>query len=128
MRISIDRAKEKIFVIVSHANGKIIEKSTYWNFSTLRDACLRKLRYLCFINYDIKFINGRKYAYFYDEQFLTYTNFNKFLLLLERGDILINFKIGVYKNGIKEGKQYDHGISFQIKRNALPELFENFIF
>lgn len=126
MKLSIDYNTRKIYIVVAHANGKIIERRAFWNFSTLEGLIERKLRIMCLCNYSILYRNNIKFCKFNDYVFLKCLGINNFLYLIEKGFISVSIKYGIYKSGLKKGTSYNHGTSFIIKKNALDKLFEHF--
>lgn len=124
MKLLVDRKKEKLFILVSHVNGKIIEKRSFWDFKTLENILLRKLSSMYLITYYIKQIRGQRYCFFDNVFFLKYKTFDDFLKLLDIGAINVYIKCGVYSFGPKEGSAYDHGTAFQIKKHMLLDIFE----
>lgn len=126
MKLNIDYDKKKVYIIVAHRNGKIIEKRAYWNFSTLEQLLNRKLQFMCLSEYSIKYRCNTRFCKFEKYSFFKYLGFSYFLNMLERGHIHISIKYGIYKKGQKKGMSYNHGTSFIIKKNALSMLFEHF--
>lgn len=123
MKLHLDYKKEKLYILVSHANGKIIEKRSYWDFNTLYCALERKIKFLCLVDYISYYRNGKKYCKFSNPTLLEYRGFSYFLKLLEKGDIFVNINCGVYRSGKNVGKSCIHGFTFKIKKTALLELF-----
>lgn len=128
MKLHIDSARKKIFILVANANGKIIEKRAFWNFATLEDTLVRKLSYMCCCRYRIYYKNSKKICRFIEFDYLKYRGFNFFLQVLRTGLIQVNIKYGVHKFGNKKGSAYNHGTAFLIKNSALNDLFEHFDF
>lgn len=52
---------------------------------------------------------------------------SSFLNLLKNKEIVMDFRIGVYKSGKNEGKSHDHGTGFRIKQSSIPFLFKSSI-
>ena len=127
MKLYIDHKKQKLYILIAHANGKIIEKKSYWDFSTLKECLERKLKFLCYVVSDSILLNGKKFVKYNEAYFYGLKNFDIFISLLEKGYIVVNIKCGIYKRGPKEGQSYDHGTSFQISTEAISELFEPII-
>ena len=124
MKLEIDYTKKKIFIVVANANGKLIEKRAYWNFSNLEESLNRKLKYLCYIQNETYYSKNKHQYKLSDVHFCSLKNFDKFISLIESGDIVVNIKYGVYKSGVKKGKSYNHGTSFRIKKDAIFDLFD----
>lgn len=128
MKLEVDRRDNRVYIVIAHSNGKIIERKAYWQLSTLDEIMKRKMHYLCFVTYDTIYSGKARYACFLDDNYLVYRDFDKFVELLESGDIVVNIKCGIYRDGTKAGKLHDHGTSFQIFKSALFELYEHFDF
>lgn len=126
MKLNIDYNKKKIYIVVAHVNGKLIERRAYWNFSTLEKMLERKIQIMCLCNYSIIYRNSLKLCKFNDYLFYKYLGFDKFIFLLESGLVQVSIKYGIYKKGPKKGMSYNHGTSFFIKKDVLNMLFENF--
>lgn len=124
MRLIVDRKKEKIYILVLHANGKVIEKRVFWDFKTLESVIKRKISSMYFITYHVRRINNKKYCFFDDILVLKAKTFEDFLECLEQGKIDVYIKSGVFSSGLKEGKAYNHGTAFQIKKHMLLHMFE----
>lgn len=124
MKLQIDYKNKKIFIIVANANGKLIEKRAFWNFSTLEEVLNRKLKYLCYIRYESYYQKNKHQYKLYDVHFCSLKDFDSFLSLVENGEIVVNIKYGIYKSGVKKGKSYNHGTSFRIKSGAIFDLFD----
>lgn len=126
MKLNIDYSKKRIYIVVAHTNGKVIERRAYWDFSTIEKLLERKLRVMCLCTYSVTYKNGVKFCRFNNFTFYKYLGFNKFIFLVESGLIHVSIKYGIYKNGPKKGMSYNHGTSFFIKKNVLNMLFEHF--
>lgn len=51
-------------------------------------------------------------------------NFSKFIDLFNKGYIVVDFRIGVYKSGKRIGMTHDHGTAFRIKESKLMNIFD----
>ncbi len=124
MKLYVDWKRQRVYIMIAHANGKIIEKRAYWDFDTLRKDLERKLQFLCYISVDSRYSHGMCLVRCINFTFYKYKSFEKFLELLSEGKILVDIKCGVYKTGPKAGKPYDHGTGFQIDKVYLNELYD----
>ena len=124
MKLVVDRIEKKVYILIANTNGKIIEKKSYWTFSTLNTIMQRKMKYLCLIYYDTFYSCGYKYAKIINEYYLQFNDFNKFINELESGNIVVNIKVGINQ----QGKSHDHGTSFQIFKDSLFDLFDEYFF
>lgn len=123
MKLFIDEKQEKIFIVVAHANGKIIEKKVYWNFSSIKSALYRKLNNLCFINAKVIYSYKNKFVWYDKMNFYKLHSFDRFIDLLKVDKVKISIKYGVYRTGKKKGQIYDHGTAFVLQHDSVNELF-----
>ena len=123
-KASIDYIKCRIYLnIYDVANKLISANDIYWDFDTLEDKIIRKLSYLAIIDVNKKIINEDNYYAYTDMKCYKLKSISTFFNLIETGIIKINFNIGVYKNGNKKGKYYDHGTSFSILKKDINKLY-----
>lgn len=123
-KLYLDDKTQKLFLIVAHSNGKIIEKKSYWEYSTLFSILERKLKQVCFVSIKTSYVGGVKFVEFIDYSFFKLKSFDHFIFGLKTGKIIINIKYGAYKYGERKGMPYDHGISFQINKEDINILFD----
>ena len=50
-------------------------------------------------------------------------SFNKFIECIDKGYIIITFKIGYFKSGKRKGQIHDHGTGFSINYNDIGKLY-----
>lgn len=123
-KIKLDKVKQKIFLLIFDKNLKLIEDTVYWDFDILEEKIYRKLKNLAFIKAVVKRKDKQEYFKYYEIKMYKLKDFSTFINLLESGTIRINFKIGIFKNGIKKGQIHDHGTSFNIKEQDLIKLYD----
>lgn len=102
----------------------LIEENFTWSFDLMYERLYAKLQNLAYIRAKNKFIGNVEYFYYYDIHFYKLKNFDVFIDLINKGIISVEFKIGVFKNGNKKGKIYDHGTGFVINEYDLLKLFD----
>ena len=124
LKIFVDRAKKKVFI----ANE--VETIAYYTFTNLYEKFHLKLRNLAVISAFAQNNNGFEYFHYIAFNFYFNPSFERFLTLLENGQIMVDIRIGVYHNPEKAnyGKTHDHGTAFRIKAINLLSLYENHIF
>lgn len=125
-KLDVDRVSKKIYLIVYDKNKIEIEKSTYWDFDILEEKLNRKLKNLAVIKaYSKKeeFIEWFKYS---DFQVYSLKSFDKFIELIEKGIIRLNFKLNIKTKGEKLGQIHDHGTSFDILEKDIPKLYNKY--
>lgn len=122
-KLVCDRNKKKIFLLVCHSNGKIIEKKCYWDFEEINRILINKVANLCVISCFWRKRFGFNFVKFIDINFFSLINFERFLECIEKGTIFVKIKCGVHKSGKYEGLPYYHGIEFQVNYEDLLQLF-----
>ncbi len=123
VKLRVDRKKEKIDFLVTNRFYKNIKVDVSWSFSLIKSKIEQKIKKLALIEAEHKLINGKEFFYYKRINFYRIKSFDTFLNLIEDGTIKVCFKIGVYTDGIKEGKIDNHGTDFSIKREKLEKLF-----
>ena len=112
--------------MIANKNGKVIEKRAYWNFETISSLFHRKLNKLCIVYFQKITNNNYKYCNFRKYHFYRFAGFDYFLSELEKGNIIVSLKYGVYRSGYKRGTSYNHGTSFSVGKDSLSNLFIKF--
>lgn len=124
MKLNVDYQSQKIFLEIFNLNHELIEKDCYWDFSTLKQKISQKLNYLAYIKANRKYESKKVYFYYKEIDFYKLKKFENFIDLIEKGNIKICFKIGIYHSENKLGKTYDHGTGFEIKKEELLKLYD----
>lgn len=114
----------KLEMLIYNRSGKLIDSSTYWDFSKLENALFRKLQYLAIVvTYSTTIHNDRYYKY-YKLKIYKLKTFMDFLKGIDCGLISVGFSVDVYKSGVKKGQPHDHGVCFQIDENNIYKIFK----
>lgn len=121
--LKVDYENKKINLLIYNGD-KLIDQQTSWSFEMLKEKLERKLKYLCFVLVDTKFLNNQLFIKYRDDNYYILKNFNTFINLIDIGIISISLRIGVYKGEYKHGQIHDHGTSFSINKNKLDLLFD----
>lgn len=109
----------KIYLCIFYKN-KITCTKFYWSFEQLYKIFENKLKYLAYITYIQKEINGKKYIYY--NNLIFYKLKNPYLLIkaIEEGVIVINFNVILHgSNNIRY-----HGVNFAISYNNFHYIYE----
>lgn len=124
LKLNVNYKEKKLDLIVLDNKNRKIDVDISWSFEWLKSHIEWKFTYLALIMADCKKID--EHEYFKYEQFLFYKfkSFDKFLFLLEKGIIKVNFNIDVHKDEKRLGQIYDHGTAFLIKTCYLKNLFD----
>lgn len=123
-KLFIDYEHEKIYLVGIDDNFNDLNLNLSWSFDLLKDKLNTKLRYLAIIKADSKFILSDEYFYYKQILFYRLKDFDTFISLINSGDILITFKIGVFKSGKRFGQIHDRGTDFSINVNNLDKLYD----
>ena len=99
----------------------------YWDLQTLKQSLYSKLKALVVVDANSKVENGHEYFHYTSFQAYQNPSMSKFLKLIEKGDIGVDFRIGSYKSGPKFGQAHDHGTGFRIAKTNITELYEDHI-
>ena len=127
MKLHFDKKNEKLYILVSHSNGKIIEKKAFWDFSKIRDIVDRKLKILCIVYNTTKYLNNTHYIKFDNLCLYNLKNSDLFLSAIENGIVYVQIKYGIYKSGPKAGQSYNHGLAFLINHGDLFMIFDKIL-
>jgi len=124
-RLFVSKKDEKIFIIIKDLeNNQIIDTSVYYTFEDLKQIVGTKCKYIAFINAETKVNNGKESFYFKNATLLSCLTFDKFIDYVNRGIIVYDIRIGVYKSGHSYGKTHDHGSGFRIQKRDINKAFK----
>lgn len=123
IKLRVNREEEKIDLIAETSSGKNMDINVSWSFYLLKMYLELKLKYLAIIKADNKIINGKEYFRYSEINFYELIDFERFILLIERGIITISFGINVFKTGKRTGEIHDHGTNFSINIDDVEKLF-----
>lgn len=122
-KLSVNNNEKKIDLLIYNENWIIIDKSIGWTFENIFNKFERKMKYLCFIKAISKKINHINYYKFIDSSLFKLKNFNELIYQITTGNIMILINIGMYKSGNNYGKPYYHGMSFNISKHKLNNIY-----
>jgi len=132
--VKIDRINEKVTISFDHTKvdirhskwlNNVKEKvgldelcpQPYWGFDDLSSKARTKLLNCFFVQAKSKIQNGVEYVSYTTIKMLKLFSFEKFLNLIENGNILVDFDARTGHN---------HGTKFRIRQNHLPFLYNEF--
>lgn len=122
--LKLDCRKQIVKLRILDNYLKLIEDEIYWTYYDLETKLYRKHRYLALVKATKKIINGSTYYKYHDIRFYKIRNFDSFIELIANGKIRVNFRIGIYRSGKREGTMHDRGTAFQIRESDLLQLFD----
>ena len=125
-KLDVDRDQRKIFLVVYDKYKRVIERDVYWDFDILEEKIYRKLRFLALVKAYSRIDGYDHWEYFKYSSMKIYClkDFEKFIDLIEKGIIRINFKLNIKTNGEKIGQIHDHGTSFDILEQDILSLYD----
>lgn len=121
--LNVNRERKLVQLMVYNNNGNLIDNQTSWSFELLKNKLERKLKFLCYVEADKFYINGKNYVKYKTDNYYVLKDFNTFIDLIDNGIISFRFKIGVFKKGSRKGRIHDHGTSITIDKQNLDLLF-----
>lgn len=123
-KVHIDYNEKKLFLIKASLENEILDKTIYWNFTTIASG-VKKLANTFFVNADVeKRVDGVYYHYTDGVAYTEYKGQEKFYELLENGIIRYDNRLGIYRTGEKKGNLHNHGGGFRINPNHIGMLFD----
>jgi hypothetical protein len=126
-KVEVNRQEKKVYIIVKKKATEETRtlKVAYYLFNTLEEKFRNKLKNLVVANTLSKIEDKTEYFHYNKIKFYYNPSFEKFLELLENGQIMVDIRIGVYHNPEKAnyGKTHDHGTGFRILEKDLINLY-----
>lgn len=119
----LDYDKEKLYLrIIDNITKYYIDENKYfWNNKKITNL-FNKIKNCCYVEGEIDKKN--KMVRFTKMVIYKNADINLFWKLLKNDDIVIDFRIGVYKSGKNKGKTHDHGTGFRIKKSKIEYLYK----
>lgn len=124
MKLHCDNKKKRLYIHVAHSNGKTIELKSYWEYNSLYTTIKRKANNLCIVENETRTICSIKQIRYTNISFFKLSSYERFIEGLKSGKIFIQIKYGIYKNGPRAGRPYNHGIAFQIYASDLNCIYD----
>lgn len=119
-KIDVDYELNRLVLKVrNHENKKELLSNVYWSFDKIENKLKKKLKYIAYVTAVEKKEHNKTYFKFTDIKLITGLTLKKFLKAVEKGDIIVDIRIGVYKTGKNKGKTHDHGTGFRIALDKL---------
>ena len=124
-KLEIKNNQKKISILIKNLeSNEFVDEEVYYTFEDLKKIINKKCRNIVFISAQHKKKNEIEYFKFQSAKLLTGMDFEKFLEGVEKGIIVYDIRIGIYKTGKNKGRQHDHGSAFRIKKNKIEEFFD----
>lgn len=127
MKLEVDDAEQKLKIIHTDLDEKIIDDSVYFSFDSLRKAS-SKLKNTFVIKAEEKVIDGKIHFKFLEGSAFMDFNFDKCLQLIKDGKARYDNRLGIYRTGKNKGKKHNHGGGIRlVKSSDFKELFNDYI-
>lgn len=119
-----DSKEEKIYIgIYNFEDKQLIDKTIYYSYEDLRNILEQKLNDLLYVLAERRYENNIEYFNFYKAEIYSEPSFERFLSMLDNGEIMFDIRIGSYSSGKNYGKAHDHGSGFRIKEENIINLY-----
>ena len=123
-QLCVDQNTKKIFIQVSDLQtGNILDKSAGYTFEEIEETLKNKLENLFYVSAKRQKSEGTELFLFHKADVYMHPSIERFIDLLQEGEIMYDIRIGSYKSGTNYGKSHDHGSGFRILPQSLGKLF-----
>lgn len=123
-QLCVDQKAKKILILVSDSqSGNILDKSTGYTFEEIEETLKKKLENLFYVSAKRQKSKDAELFLFHKADVYMHPSIERFINLLQEGDIMYDIRIGSYKSGANYGKSHDHGSGFRILPQSLGKLF-----
>ena len=123
-QLCVDQEAKKILIQVSDLqSGNILDKSTGYTFEEIEETLKNKLENLFYVSAKRQKSGGTELFLFHKADVYMHPSIERFINLLQEGEIMYDIRIGSYKSGANYGKAHDHGSGFRILPQSLGKLF-----
>ena len=92
----------------------------YWSKNILKNSFEKKLPEILYVKAETKDSGANELFWFNEAWLLKGFNFDSFIVLLKKGIILVDIRIGQYP----DGRTHDHGTGFRVLPNQLDLCFQ----
>jgi hypothetical protein len=118
--------EEKIYIsIMSLPDNKLLDCSSYYTYDDIKVTLTNKLHNLLYVSANnCTDEDGNELFLFDSAEIYTNPSLNKFLQLIDDGEIMYDIRIGTYRSGKLMGKAHDHGSGFRIRMGNLTKLYD----
>ena len=123
-QLCVDQEAKKILIQVSDLqSGNILDKSVGYTFEEIEETLKNKLENLFYVSAKRQKSGGTELFLFHKADVYMHPSIERFINLLQEGEIMYDIRIGSYKSGANYGKAHDHGSGFRILPQSLGKLF-----
>lgn len=119
-------AEQKIYIgVYSIGGAKELDCSVYYTYEDIKVALRNKLHSLFYVRAQRKHNEDKTESFFFDSATIySSPSIDKFLQMLDEGEIMYDIRMGSYGSGPNIGKSHDHGSGFRIKEHNIIKLYQ----
>lgn len=119
--------ERKIYIGVFTLGGKeLLDKTIYYTYDDIECALKEKLHNLFYVTAQREINPDNTESFYFDSaEIYTAPSLQKFLEMLNSGEIMYDIRMGAYSSGKNYGKPHDHGSGFRIKENNICKLYSS---
>ena len=120
-KLKIELTEDKIIINSPKLRDKSL-KIPFWNYQTLQNSFELKIgKELLYVKADSRGSGINEEFHFNEAWLMRDFQFENFLKQLEKGNLLVDIRMGLYENG----GVHDHGTAFRLKPENLPMCFNS---
>lgn len=123
-KLEIDRNKEIIRFLAFDNKNQDLGIDVFWTFGTIKNRLNQKLKKLAIIEAESKTMDNKEFFHYKNINFYLLDDFERFIDLIEKGIITIEFRITFHKDLIKFGEIKNRGTIFSIKLDDIDKLYK----
>lgn len=105
--------------------GELIDASAGYTYDNLQTKLFKKLNNLFYVIANRRFHNSIEEFHFTNAIIYTKPSFERFLDIMDDGNVQYDIRIGSYQSGTKYGLPHDHGSGFRIRENYILDLYKS---
>lgn len=122
--LKIDESINELYINIYDLDHIFLEKRGIIYLDTIKDRIATKLNNLALVYASKKKENSTLYFRYYKIECYKYKNFNTFIDMIKKGEIICTLMLRFSKTMYDQGKNKNKGITFLIKKNKLNILFD----
>lgn len=125
-KLVVDREKQRIYLQIRNLSTDCItDDEIFWSFKAIENALKKKIKKIAILYGEEKVENGQRFVKFSEMRVITGITLETLVESIEKGELLVDIRIGVYLSGKNVGKTHDHGTAFRIKLDKLLETYKD---
>lgn len=111
--------------VFKYKSNEILEDNIFiMTYNEILEAFKEKCNCIALVYADVTKTNtGEEIFNFKEGKFLEGATKESFFEQIKQGNIVYEFRHGIYRSGNKKGQLHDHGSCFRIKKNIIDKLF-----